>query len=142
MFCICPDNTLLPSAVRVLAMRLACLVILLSGTLGAQTLVEYSGAAAGGTAGGVAGKKVSDGVTGIFNKLDKTTAKAAGTDTHGDKGKNAPVLDVGPGVPHSRAASAAGAESASAPKASAHAEAESVPPPPPATSSACVPPGA
>jgi hypothetical protein len=98
-------------------------------------LVEYSGAAAGGTAGGVAGKKVSDGVTGIFNKLDKTTAKAAGTDTHGDKGKNAPVLDVGPGVPHSRAASAAGAES-SAPKASAHAEAESVPPPPPARKSA------
>jgi len=59
-------------------MRSVCLVILLGGTLGAQSLVEYSGAAAGGAAGGVAGKKVSDGLTSIFNKMDKATAKAAG----------------------------------------------------------------
>jgi hypothetical protein len=117
-------------------MRMLILVVLLGAgvSLGAQSLVEYSGAAAAGSAGGASGKKISDGVSGIFNKVDKAAAKAAGADTHGDKAKSAPVLDVGPGVPHPRAASSAGPEtdSAASPKASARAEAGSVPPPPPA----------
>jgi hypothetical protein len=116
-------------------MRAVYLVILLASSLGAQSLVEYSGAAAGGAVGGVAGKKVSDGVTGIFNKIDKATAKAAADkdaatkDKDKDKDKDAPAFEVGPGVPHSRGA---------APTASAHAathavraEPGSVPPPPP-----------
>lgn len=109
-------------------MRVVCFVILLGATAGAQSLVEYSGAAAGGAVGGVAGKKVSDGVTSIFNKLDKAAGKAAGTEKHGDKGKAAsgPLMEVGPGVPHTHAA--APAPAAAAP---ARAEAGSVPPPPP-----------
>ena len=85
-------------------MRTAMFVILL-GTAGwAQSLVEASAAAAGGSVGGVAGKKVSDGLTKIFEKVDKQTAKAA---KQGAPSKpkpsadDAPLFDVGPGVPKS-----------------------------------------
>src|SRR5271170_2918159 len=44
-----------------------------------QSLVEGAAAAAGGSVGGIAGKKVSDGLTNIFEKIDKQTAKAAKT---------------------------------------------------------------
>jgi hypothetical protein len=113
-------------------MRSVCLVLLLGGTLGAQSLVEYSGAAAGGAAGGVAGKKVSDGLTAIFNKVDKATAKAARDKAApkaapADKAdKNAPLFDVGPGVPHSHA----GAVAPGAAAGSAKLEPGSVPAPP------------
>ncbi len=118
-------------------MRTACVVILLGGSLGAQSLVEYSGAAAGGTAGGVAGKKVSDGLTSIFNKLDKAAGRAAAADKPAAKDTNAPLFDVGPGVPHSHATapSAPPATMAAAPAAAsakaARVEPGSVPPPPP-----------
>jgi hypothetical protein len=49
----------------------------LAGVLGAQSLSEYGAAAAGGVTGGAAGKKVSDGITAIFGKVDKQTADAA-----------------------------------------------------------------
>ena len=113
-------------------MRTAYLVILLGSSLAAQSLVEYSGAAAGGAVGGVAGKKVSDGVTGIFNKIDKATAKAAAADKDTAKDKNAPALEVGPGVPvaHS-SAPAASAHAATTHTARARVEPGSVPPPPP-----------
>jgi hypothetical protein len=94
-------------------------------------MVETAAAAAGGSVGGVAGKKVSDGLTNIFEKVDKSTAKAAksgetrgnssgaagsshrasshaassSTRKGGDTGtsagtdSNAPLLEVGPGVP-------------------------------------------
>jgi hypothetical protein len=113
-------------------MRAALLVIVLGSSLGAQSLVEYSGAAAGGAVGGVAGKKVSDGVTGIFSKIDKATAKAAGTekDAAKDKDKNAPALEVGPGVPRAAAPAATSTRAASH-TAAARLEPGSVPPPPP-----------
>ena len=76
-------------------------------------MVETAAAAAGGSAGGVAGKKVSDGLTRIFNKIDQHTAKAAE-----DPGKkkavpepNAPVIQLSAG--------------------SLKSETVSVPPPPP-----------
>ena len=76
-------------------MRLMMAVILLGANVWAQGLVEHAAAAAGGSAGGVAGKKVSDGLSAIFNKVDKQTAKAAAS----TKGANAPLVEVGPGVP-------------------------------------------
>jgi hypothetical protein len=57
-------------------------------------MLETAAAAAGGSVGGVAGKKVSDGMSSIFGKLDKQTGKAAET---GKNGK--PLFEVGPGVP-------------------------------------------
>lgn len=88
-------------------MRKMLLVVVLSGAFGGsiqgQSMVEMSAAAAGGTAGGVAGKKVSDGLTKIFEKVDKQTGKAAKA---GETKKpanpddaNTPLLEVGPGVP-------------------------------------------
>jgi hypothetical protein len=94
-------------------MRRTLLFILLSGSvcgfaLG-QSMVETAAAAAGGSVGGVAGKKVSDGLTRIFEKVDKQAAKAAKP----GEGKpspavrriaddtSAPLLEVSPGVPKS-----------------------------------------
>lgn len=69
----------------------------------AQSMVEMSAAAAGGTAGGVAGKKVSDGLTKIFGKVDKQTQKAAKAgetkQTAITPDSSTPLLEVGPGVP-------------------------------------------
>ena len=82
------------------------MVVVVAGSIcaSAQSMVEMSAAAAGGTAGGVAGKKVSDGLTKIFGKIDKQTQKAA---KEGDAKKHTavtpdsstPLLEVGPGVP-------------------------------------------
>lgn len=87
-------------------MRHITLVILLCGTAFGQSIMENAAAAAGGSVGGVAGKKVSDGMTAIFGKVDKQTAKAAETAKDGK-----PLFEVGPGVPKGKG--------------------ESVPPPPP-----------
>ncbi|MGD1095717.1 MAG: hypothetical protein ABSB35_27450 [Bryobacteraceae bacterium] len=95
-------------------MRHITLVIFLCGTAFGQSIMENAAGAAGGSVGGVAGKKVSDGITAIFGKVDKQTAKAAET------GKDSkPLLEVGPGVPKGTAA-------------------ESVPPPPPLANRAAV----
>lgn len=88
-------------------MRKTLLVITLLGAFcglaAGQTMVEMSAAAAGGTAGGVAGKKVSDGLTKILEKVDKQTAKAAkaGETKKASNPADAstPLLEVGPGVP-------------------------------------------
>jgi hypothetical protein len=106
-------------------LRRTMLVVLLTGTacagLGwAQAMTEAAAAAAGGSVGGVAGKKVSDGLTSIFNKVDKQTSKAAAVDVPAPPSKKdelEPILDVGPGVP----------------KVQSH-QPDSVPPPPPAPS--------
>ena len=88
-------------------MRHTTLLVLLCGPAFGQTILETSAAAAGGSAGGVAGKKVSDGISAIFGKVDQQTGKAA------EAAKNAkPLFEVGPGVPKG-------------------ATTESVPPPPP-----------
>lgn len=78
--------------------------IALAGALPAQSLIEHTAAAAGGTVGGVAGKKVSDGLSKILNKVDAQTKAAA---KQGDNSKakevdakGAPLLTVGPGMPN------------------------------------------
>lgn len=58
-------------------MRGLLLVTVLSGMACAQTMTEFGAAAAGGATGGAAGKKVSEGITSIFGKLDKQSADAA-----------------------------------------------------------------
>jgi hypothetical protein len=85
-----------------------------AGLAGAQTMTEVGASAAGGAIGSAAGKKVSEGITAIFGKVDKSTAKAAKPPE--DNSKSAPLLEVGPAV----VVKAPGA-------------ADSVPPPPPAT---------
>lgn len=98
--------------------------IAICGSACGQTMVETAAAAAGGSVGGVAGKKVSDGLTSIFEKVDKSAAKAAKSgeakgnspagaahraSTHAASSParqggestdaNTPLLEVGPGVP-------------------------------------------
>jgi hypothetical protein len=85
--------------------------VLISSVAVAQTMTEVGASAAGSAIGSAAGKKVSDGITTIFGKVDKATAKAAKAPE--DNSKAAPLLEVGPGVPKVAGGS------------------ESVPPPPP-----------
>lgn len=80
-------------------MRLTGLIVLLAATAWSQTLVEHAAAAAGGSAGGVAGKKVSDGVTKIFGKVNQRASKAAEAPR---PTASAPLMEVGPGVPKSK----------------------------------------
>jgi hypothetical protein len=84
-------------------MRIGLFYILISGALWGQSMVESAAAAAGGSVGGVAGKKVSDGLTRIFNKIDKSAAKAAETPAPAKKAVTpepvAPLIQVSPGVP-------------------------------------------
>lgn len=85
-------------------MRNIMLVILLGGfAVSAQSIVENAAAAAGGSVGGVAGKKLSDGLSKIFGKVDAATGKAAGDQKRGTKSEDAaePLIEVGPGAPRS-----------------------------------------
>jgi hypothetical protein len=88
-------------------MRSTLLVIMLSSFAGAQSLIEHSAAAAGGSVGGVAGKKVSDGLSAIFQKVDQQTGKAAKpaapAATAPSAASNAPLFEVGPPVPKQKA---------------------------------------
>jgi hypothetical protein len=63
-------------------------------------MVEAAGAIAGGSVGGVAGKKVSDGITAVFERVDATAGKAAKTgkapQAAVEKAKEGTVLQVGP----------------------------------------------
>jgi hypothetical protein len=105
-------------------MKSGILVLFLGLGLSAQSLVESSAAAAaGGTAGAVAGKKVSDAITNIFNKVDKTT-KSVAASKQGEKGEkqNEPLFEVGPGEPRAKSGEA-GSGGSTRP--------DSVPPPPP-----------
>jgi hypothetical protein len=104
---------------------------------GAQTMTEVGASAAGSAVGSAAGKKVSEGITAIFGKVDKAAAKAAKPPA--DESKSAPLLDVGPGMPKASAGfesvppppPAPGAHRASAPKPTAESMPEILPPPPP-----------
>jgi hypothetical protein len=60
-------------------MRSVLIVLALAGSAWSQAFTEASAAIAGGSVGGVAGKKVSDGITNIFQKVDATASKAAKT---------------------------------------------------------------
>src|SRR5260370_32416361 len=82
----------------------SCLVFLfVTGAVSAQSLVEHAAAAAGGSAGGVAGKKVGDGLSKIFGKVDTQTKAAAEKGGTSKSSKTAadttPLLQVGPGAP-------------------------------------------
>jgi hypothetical protein len=91
-------------------MRWAILVVFVSSFGRGQSILEHSAAAAGGSVGGVAGKKVSDGLTAIFGKIDQQTKKAAkGTEASASKpnpnpnpNPNTPLFEVGPAVPKQR----------------------------------------
>src|SRR5580700_719745 len=93
--------------------------VLIASVAGAQTMTEVGASAAGSAIGSAAGKKVSDGITAIFGKVDKSTAKAAKAPE--DNSKSAPLLEVGPGAPRITAPSGPSAGSSGP---------ESVPPPP------------
>lgn len=83
----------------------------LAGAAGAQSLTEYGAAAAGGTAGGAAGKKVNEGLTSIFGKVDQQTKAAAKQEKSTPSPSSAPV----PASPAAPAATAASAPAVSAP---------------------------
>jgi len=90
------------------------LLVLAAGLAGAQTITEVGASAAGGAIGSAAGKKVSEGITAIFGKVDKAAGKAAKPPE--DNSKSAPLMEVGPAVVVKGPGGA-----------------ESVPPPPPAS---------
>lgn len=93
--------------------RILFIVPFVMAVAGAQTMTEVGASAAGSAIGSAAGKKVSDGITAIFGKVDRTAGKAASqADKPADDSKAAPLIEVGP------ATTKAG---------------ESVPPPPPAS---------
>jgi hypothetical protein len=87
---------------RFLTLVPVLVVTTLAGTAWGQTLTEFGAAAAGGSAAGASGKKVSDGITSIFGKVNGTTNKAAASGKPAAKApaaKQQPALEVSPGVP-------------------------------------------
>ena len=76
-------------------MRLMACVLLFSAVTFAQSLTEFGAAAAVGSVGGASGKKVSDGLTAVFEKVGQQTTKAAKS---GDKTPTEPALELAPGV--------------------------------------------
>ncbi len=74
-----------------------------AGLARSQALTEAAGAIAGGSIGGVAGKKVSDGISKVLGKVDTAAGKAAKTakvaeeKTTAKSPKQSAVLQVGPG---------------------------------------------
>src|SRR5262249_21756808 len=126
-------------------MRSLAVFMCFAGFAGAQALTEHAAAAAGGSVGGAAGKKVSDGITAILKKVDKVAGKAADIDKGG---KNGPAIVVGPAAvkglesvppppePNAKRAGVRTAESKPVPPppavdAAAPAVAPPAPPPPP-----------
>jgi hypothetical protein len=87
--------------------RVGIAILLAAGVCWGQSMTEAAAAAAGGSVGGVGGKKLSDGLSAIFDKVDQSTARAAKP----EKPSTTPLLEVGRGV--------------------AKVEPGSVPPPPP-----------
>ena len=72
-----------------------------AGLAWSQAMTEAAGIIAGTSIGGVAGKKVSDGITNVFQKVDATAAKAVKTGKAPEaaiqKAKDGAVLQVSPG---------------------------------------------
>jgi hypothetical protein len=98
--------------------RLLFVIPLFVAVASAQTMTEVGGAAAGGAIGSAAGKKVSEGITSIFGKVDATTKKAAKPE---DNSKKDPLLEVGESTPKIGASGSAGTVAGGG----------GVPPPPP-----------
>ncbi len=84
-------------------------LVVLSSVAGlgwSQAMTEAAGVLAGGSIGGVAGKKVSDGITNVLGKVDSVASKAAKTTkapeaavakAKGETPAGGAVLQVGPG---------------------------------------------
>ncbi len=75
-------------------------VALSTSPVWAQAMLDRAAVAAGGGIGVASGKKVSDGMTAIFGKVDGQTKAAAKADAKGDKGKkkvepDEPMLKLG-----------------------------------------------
>ncbi len=77
-----------------------------AGLAWSQAMTEAAGVLAGGSIGGVAGKKVSDGITNVMGKVEGVTSKAAKTTkapeaavakAKADTPSGGAVLQVGPG---------------------------------------------
>ncbi|MSV34731.1 MAG: hypothetical protein EXQ47_03935 [Bryobacterales bacterium] len=75
-------------------MRLTACAFIFAGVAFAQNLTEFGAAAAVGSVGGASGKKVTDGLTAILEKVEQQTAKAAKS----DKTPVEPALELAPGV--------------------------------------------
>ena len=101
--------------------RIFFMMPLLAVMASAQTMTEVGASAAGSAVGGAGGKKVSEGISNIFGKVNKTAEKAAKPAQ--DNSTGAPLLEVGPGAP--RVSGGGG---------------QSVPPPPPPAHRASVAP--
>ena len=76
-------------------------IFFIAATSFAQNLTEFGAVAAGSAIGEAGGKKVSDGITAIFGKVDQQSAKAAGKETKKEKEAEAALLKVAPGMPAS-----------------------------------------
>jgi hypothetical protein len=73
----------------------------LAGAAWGQNLTEYGAAAAGGSVGGASGKKVSDGINNIFDKVSGTANKASATGKPAAQppaAKQQPASEVSAGV--------------------------------------------
>lgn len=73
--------------------RAFIILFLAVGMCFGQSMTEAAAAAAGGSIGGVGGKKVSDALSTIFGKVDQQTSKAAKTTPAPQK---TPLLETGP----------------------------------------------
>jgi hypothetical protein len=71
------------------------LVVVVAASVSAQAILEYGAAAAGGTAAGVAGKKVSDSLDKVMNKVADMTKSSA---TDNKPRKMAPAVPPVPEV--------------------------------------------
>ena len=80
-------------------MRHIALLLGAAGLLCAQSMTEVGAVTAGTTLGSAAGKKLSDGITNIFGKVDKQASGAADKDKKAPAPAPATVLEVGPGEP-------------------------------------------
>jgi hypothetical protein len=117
-------------------MRLILLVVVgtMSGLVG-QTISEIGAAAAGGTAGGAAGKKVSEGITNVFEKVDKRTTAAAAAPAPSKPPAStkpvSPLIEANPGVVGTGSPAAVTPKVAAKVPVARAAVTESVPAPPP-----------
>jgi hypothetical protein len=80
-------------------MRILASFLLINAFALAQNLTEFGAVAAGSTVGGASGKTVSDGISAIFGKVDRKTAKATVKETKKEKEPQTVALKVAPGAP-------------------------------------------
>ena len=82
-------------------MRSVAMLLVVTGLAWSQAIMDATAAIAGGSVGGAAGKKVNDGVSAIFQKVDATAVKAAKAEKPAktaEKPSGSTVLEVGSGA--------------------------------------------